>query len=159
MDGALLDVARAVAVAGTGLMAGVFFAFSVMVMPALRRQPAKRGIRIMQAINATANTPLFGVVFVLPGLACIVVAIGAFADQADAGAGLSLVGALSYLVGAIGLTLVYHVPRNNRLDAVDPDDPTAAQAWMRYLGEWVPMNHVRTAASLIASVTLYLGST
>ncbi len=157
MGGALLDVAQVIAVVGAGLMAGLFFAFSVMVMPALRRQSVKRGMTVMQAINATANTPLFGAVFLLPGVACVVVAAGAVADQEDPGAGLSLVGALAYLGGVIVLTFVYHVPRNNRLDKTSPAAEGAPDFWRTYLSEWTVMNHVRLAPALISAVTLYLG--
>lgn len=159
MEGAVLDVARVIAVVGAGLTAGLFFAFSVMVMPALRRQSVKRGMAVMQAINATANTPLFGAVFLLPGVACLVVAAAALADQDDPGAGLSLVGALAYLGGVIVLTLVYHVPRNNRLDKTTPGAEGAPAFWATYLSEWTVMNHVRLALALISAVTLYLGAT
>ena len=36
---------------GCGLNAGVFFAFSTFVMPALKRLPAAQGIAAMQSIN------------------------------------------------------------------------------------------------------------
>jgi hypothetical protein len=39
---------------GCGLLAGVFFAFSAFVMPALRRLPASQGIAAMQSINKLA---------------------------------------------------------------------------------------------------------
>lgn len=159
MDGAVLDVARVIAVVGAGLMAGLFFAFSVMVMPALRRQSVKRGMMVMQAINATANTPLFGAVFLLPGVACLVVAATALADQDDPGAGLSLVGALAYLAGVIVLTIVYHVPRNNRLGKLTPGAEGAPEFWATYLSEWTVMNHVRLVLALVSTVTLYLGAT
>ncbi len=48
-----------VAAIGSGLVGGVFFAFSSFVMPALRRLPDDQGISAMQAINKAAPTPLF----------------------------------------------------------------------------------------------------
>lgn len=97
-------------------------------------------------------------VFLLPAVACLVVAGFALGDQGDPGAGLSLVGALAYLGGGVVLTVAYHVPRNNRLDRLTPTDPAAAEVWGRYLSEWSGMNHVRTAASVVSAVTLYLGT-
>jgi uncharacterized membrane protein len=44
---------------GCGLIAGVFFAFSTFVMPALARLPAAQGIAAMNAINVAAITPTF----------------------------------------------------------------------------------------------------
>jgi uncharacterized membrane protein len=48
---------------GCGLIAGVFFAFSVSVMIALRRISAPCGIAAMQAINVAIINPLFLGVF------------------------------------------------------------------------------------------------
>lgn len=158
MDG-LLAVAEVVAGVGAAVWAGVFAAFSVMVMPALRRQSAHRGLAVMQAINRTASSPLFGLAFLLPALACAVVVLAAFTEQDDAGAALSLVGGLVYLAGAFVVTMAHHVPRNTRLSRLAPDDPTAAEAWRTYLSEWTGMNHVRAAAALAAAVLLVLGAT
>ena len=40
---------------GCGLVAGVFFAFSTFVMPALKRLPPAHGIAVMQSINKVAG--------------------------------------------------------------------------------------------------------
>jgi uncharacterized membrane protein len=48
---------------GTGLMAGLFFAFSVSVMRALASRPAAEGIAAMQAISRAILNPVFLVVF------------------------------------------------------------------------------------------------
>ena len=55
LDG-LLFVLTLFAALGCAMMAGVFFAFSSFVMPALRRLPATQGIAAMQAINVAAVT-------------------------------------------------------------------------------------------------------
>jgi uncharacterized membrane protein len=44
---------------GCGIVAGVFFAFSTFVMPALARLQPDRGIVAMQSIGITAINPLF----------------------------------------------------------------------------------------------------
>src|SRR3954469_5968449 len=63
-----------VAAVGSGLMAGVFVAFSTFVMPALRRLPDAQGVSAMQVINRAAPasasfmTLLFGTALVCVGL-------------------------------------------------------------------------------------------
>ena len=52
-----------VAALGCGLMAGVFFAFSVSVMGGLGKLPASEGIAAMQAINGAIVNPLCLFVF------------------------------------------------------------------------------------------------
>jgi uncharacterized membrane protein len=57
MTGVLYAATLATAL-GCGLVAGVFFAFSSFVMPALKRLPPAQGIAAMQSINKLAVTPL-----------------------------------------------------------------------------------------------------
>jgi uncharacterized membrane protein len=154
MDTWLLNLLRADAVA-TGLMAGVFFAFSVAVMPGLRRLPPHRGVAAMQAINRAILNPLLLLTFVATALLSAAIAVTTFWTWDDGSPGLRLAGGIVYLVGAFGLTAAYHVPRNNALDGLDPDDPATAGRWATYLAEWVPWNHVRAAASL-SSLILFV---
>ena len=62
--------------------------------------------------------------------------------------------ASAYLLGPIGLTMGYHVPRNNALAKVGPESPDGARYWKRYLSEWTAWNHVRAAAALGAAAAL-----
>ena len=62
-------------------------------------------------------------------------------------------GGVLYVVGVIGVTMAYNVPRNDALAAAGPDD---AELWSRYLREWTAGNHVRTVAGLAAAVVLML---
>jgi uncharacterized membrane protein len=52
-----------VAALGCGLMAGLFFAFSVAVMKVLARLPSAEVIAAMQAINVAIINPVFLTVF------------------------------------------------------------------------------------------------
>lgn len=51
------------AIIGSGLMAGLFFVFSVCVMQALSRLPPEQGIAAMNAINVVIQNPLFLIAF------------------------------------------------------------------------------------------------
>jgi len=139
------------AVVGCGASGGALFAFSSFVMKGLARLPAPQGIAAMQAINVTAPMPPFMIPFLGSALLCVGLAVvSVFMLDETAGAFL-LIGAALYLVGVIGLTGGYHVPRNNALDAVDPDAADAATVWSRYVAEWTRWNHVRSAAGLGAA--------
>jgi uncharacterized membrane protein len=61
-----------------------------------------------------------------------------------------LVGGLLYLV-VIVLTVVYHVPKNDALAAIDPAGNGAAEHWSRYPSGGTAGNHVRTIASIAAA--------
>ena len=140
--------------AGAACTGGVFYAFSSFVMPALGRMPPAQGAAAMQSINVTAVRAPFMLVFMgtaALSVAVIVVALGGLGEDH---APWMLAGALLYLVGDIGLTMAFHVPRNDALAALDPDAPATAEAWSRYLSEWTAGNHVRAAAGMLAAAAL-----
>ena len=133
-----------------GLVAGFFFAFSAGVMKSLARLPAAQGLAAMQSINVVViNPPFMGALFGT-ALACAVLVVAAFVEWGEPYA----VGGLVYLVGAILLTIVYHVPRNDALAALDPNDADAPSHWNRYVRGWTAWNHVRTIAPLASAALL-----
>jgi uncharacterized membrane protein len=143
---------------GCGLMAGVFFAFSVAVMPGLRRLPPSSGLEAMQAINRAILNPIFLVVFMGTTLVAAALAVTALWTWDDGGGALRLAGGLTYVIGGFLLTAAYHVPRNNAIDQLDPADAGSAAKWTTYLAEWVPWNHVRALASSVSLVLLVIAS-
>jgi uncharacterized membrane protein len=54
-------------------------------------------------------------------------------------------------VGTFLVTVVFNVPRNDALAAVDPGSDDGASRWTAYLKAWTAWNHVRTAAALAAA--------
>jgi len=139
---------------GCGLSAGALFAFSSFVMKALARLQPARGIAAMNSINVVAVTPAFMTALFGTAVLCVAVAVWALADWDDSFGPWLLVGSALYLVGTIGLTMGYHVPRNDALAAVQPTDPGADTKWRRYVAEWTRWNHVRAAAGLAAAAAL-----
>ena len=138
---------------GCGLVAGVFFAFSTFVMPALARLPAPKGIAAMQSINVTAVTPAFMTALFGTAGACLLLAVYRLVSPAP-GTGPAVAAGLLYLGGTVLVTIVFNVPLNDRLAKVDPESGEGAVFWRRYLRVWTAWNHVRTAAALAASALL-----
>lgn len=136
---------------GCGLISGTFFSFSTFAIEGLRRLPARDGNAAMQAINLEAVTPWFMTAFMGTTLACLGSAIWAMIDWADPASLYVLLGAGLYLLGVFIMTAVYHVPRNNRLAATDPDSEDGAAYWETYQQEWARWNHVRTVTALLAA--------
>jgi len=141
---------------GSGLMAGVFFAFSSFVMPALRELPAAQGIAAMQAINRTALHKPFLATFMATALVCFVLAAISVAHLGDARARYRLASCVVFLVGTFIVTAAANVPRNEALMALDVNSVEAAVRWASYLSEWTAWNHVRTLAALVALVLAML---
>jgi uncharacterized membrane protein len=139
---------------GCGLSAGALFAFSSFVMKALARLPAPQGIAAMQSINVVAVTPVFMTALFGTGAACVAVIVYGLADWDDSYSPYLLAGGALYLVGTLGLTMAYNVPRNNALAKSDPQSADSESLWTRYLREWTAANHVRVAAGLAAAALL-----
>ncbi|HLR86955.1 MAG TPA: anthrone oxygenase family protein [Wenzhouxiangella sp.] len=119
----------------SGLTGGVFYAFSTFVMRALEDQPAAAGIAAMQRINVTVLTPLFLGPFFAPAM---LLATAAYLAR-SAGHLLTFIwltlSLLLYIVGSIGVTIFFNVPRNNKLASLAPDSDEAAAYWPIYIRE------------------------
>jgi uncharacterized membrane protein len=136
---------------GCGLSAGVFFAFSAFVMPALRRLPSAQGIAAMQSINKMALTPALMTALFGTALACAALGVWAVLSWGERPAPWILAGSALYLAGTIVVTSAANVPLNNALAAIHPDGTGAASQWRSFLSGWTAWNHVRAATGLVAS--------
>jgi uncharacterized membrane protein len=139
---------------GCGLVAGVFFAFSTFVMPALKRLTPAHGIAAMQSINKLAVTPVFMTALFGTAAACLGLVAWAVISWGERPAALVLAGGALYLVGTIGVTIACNVPLNDRLATLHPQDADAAGRWDEYVTRWTAWNHVRTVAALAAAALL-----
>jgi uncharacterized membrane protein len=152
-----LFVLTLLAALGSGLMAGLFFAFSAFIMQAFAERPAPVGIAAMQSINQTILNPVFFLLFFGTALLSMILAVLASIGWNDTGAAWRLAGGLLYLIGSIGITMVFNVPLNNRLAKVAPDSPEGAVLWSCYLKVWTRWNHLRTVACTGAAAAFILG--
>ena len=143
---------------GCGLIGGLLFAFSSFVMTALARQPAACGIRAMQAINVAIINPLFLSAFLGTAAGSAALLAAALAQRAAPGHLLLSAGAVLYLLGVFGATLIVNVPLNNALEALDGGSPEAARFWPDYVRRWTRWNHLRTTCALLASVLLTIAA-
>jgi uncharacterized membrane protein len=141
---------------GCGLVAGVFFAFSNFVMPALARLPPAHGIAAMQKINVTVLNRTFLGVFMGTAAVCLALAIASLFSGWDAASKLRAAGCVAYVVGTFAVTAVFNVPLNEALERVAPESAAAAELWSRYLREWTTWNSVRGLAALAAAALLTL---
>jgi len=150
----LLAVLTFVSALGCGLAAGIFYAFSALVMKALARLPAPQGIAAMQSVNLSVINPWFLVALFGPAVLCGALAVSLPFRWHRPGTLFILAGSLLYLVGTMFVTFAFNVPLNDTLATVDPASADGATRWAGYLTTWTNWNHVRTAAALIAAVSL-----
>lgn len=147
----ITNIALIAAALGSGLIAGIFFAFSTFIMQAFARLPAEQGIAAMQSINTTILRSPFMVVFLLTLAFSVFIAVMAIVHWRGGVSILMLAGAALYIVTTFVSTIVFNVPLNDALDKVDGRTAEAAELWATYLSDRTRWNHLRTAASLLAS--------
>ena len=141
------------------LLAGTFFAFSMFFMRALAGLSAERGIVAMQATIRAIKTPAFFVLFFGTALLCLALAVNAIFAWRSAYAHYTFAGAVLFLVGGFGVTMLRSVPINNALLALTPDTNDARDSWRRFQLAWVRWNHVRTVSTLLACASFMLALT
>ncbi|HEV7305671.1 DUF1772 domain-containing protein [Ensifer sp.] len=138
---------------GSGLMAGLFFIFSVCIMQALSRLPPEQGIAAMNAINVVIQNPIFLSAFMGTALLALALVVIAFLSGGE-GRWLLAAGGAIYVIGVLLVTIIFNVPMNDALGAASGQ--AANDLWLqRYLTDWVWWNHVRTFAS-IGSLALFI---
>jgi uncharacterized membrane protein len=134
---------------GCGLLAGLYFAFSVFIMTALNRLGPTAGAAAMNSINNQILRSLFMPLFLLTSLASLALAVIGAVRWRQPVAWLLVAGGITYVVGMFVVTMIFNVPLNNRLLASRGAEVDAM--WHHYLVRWTRWNHVRTLASLAAS--------
>lgn len=138
----------------TALMAGVYFSFSVAVMPGLRRTDDTIYVTATQRINESILNPVFLLTFLL-ALVVPVVAIF-FHLGGDGRPRLAWIITGAVLYGAtIVTTAALNIPLNNKLAAAgDIDEESAPGVRAAFHDRWVRFNTLRAVLALGAVVML-----
>ena len=139
---------------GSGLIAGIFFAFSNFIMKAFGVLSQSNGVAAMQEINRKVMNLFFFLFFMGTAGTSLVLIILSFVTSLDSWIVLS--GSLFYFIGCFLVTGTRNVPLNNQLEAVNAEDNGSQDVWERYLKSWTMCNHIRTASSLIAMICFTL---
>lgn len=143
----IVRVLAGVAAVGSGVLGGLYLAFSVAVLPALARRPPGEAAELMREVNRVIQNPVFLVLFCGTPLACLLTAVSPLL-VGGAGAVPRIAGGLAGLAAFVS-TVAVNIPLNNRLDG------DGVAAWADFLRGWTPSNHLRVALS-VASTALLL---
>lgn len=148
------------ATVAAGLMAGLYVAFSIAVMPGLREMDDRTFIATMQAINRRILNPWFMAIFLGSVLAPVALAVTLLVGDHEADVRRwGVLGAVLAVV-SFAITVGANVPRNVALDhAGDPSalaDPAAVRG--TFEASWTRWNHLRSVFSVAAFVALVIGA-
>lgn len=130
------------AVVAAGLVAGLFYSYSVSVMPGLARGDDRTFVEGMRGINVAIQNGWFMVSFLG---APLLAAVAAVLHRRSGPTLWWLVAGFVFLLAMLVITGVVHIPMNNALES-GRDGYAALRA--RFEGPWVRWNVVRTVMSI-----------
>jgi len=141
-----------IAALSSGLIAGVYFAFSVFIMHAFSKIDTTQSIAAMNSINKVILRSLFMPLFFGSSIISVLLIISAFAHWDEADALLTLTAGAIYFIGMFVCTVVFNVPLNNSLAKLKANSANTQQTWIHYLKNWTSWNHLRTVSSLVTCI-------
>jgi uncharacterized membrane protein len=144
----------------TGIIAGLFFAWTVSVMNGLGKLPDREFILSMQSLNKEIQNPvffifLFGTVLLLP-----VAVFLSYKGASNISFWLILGAMLLYIIGVMIVTIAGNVPLNNILDGFSLQTSTPGEiASMRkkFEAPWNRLNLIRTLSGMLSFLLMLIG--
>lgn len=143
------------ATVATGLLAGLFYAFAVAVMPGLARTDARTFVDAMQQINVVIQNPWFFLTFFGAPVLTIVAAVLEFRSGSRAALPWIVAALVLYAVAFV-ITVAGNIPLNDALAAAGPPDRVTdlARVRARFETTWVRWNVARAVVLTIAFACL-----
>lgn len=136
------DTVLVIATIAAGLLAGLFYAYTVSVMPGLARADDRTWVEAMRGINVAIQNGWFMLTFLG---APVLAAVAGFLYLRSGVPLWWIVAGFGCLVAMLVITGAVHIPMNN---AVDAGGDSYADLRARFEGPWVHWNLVRTAVSI-----------
>ena len=137
----------------TGLVAGLFYAWSCSVVLGLARLKDREFVDVMQKTNRAILNPVFFVSFLG---APVLLPVSTYLSYGSSPRfALLLAATVVFLTGTFGVTVFGNVPMNEALDRFDletANDEETAQARANFERRWNNLNTIRTISSTIALI-------
>lgn len=145
----LPDVLAAASALLGAAIAGVYFGFSLLVMPGLARTPDGAALRAMQQINRSIR-PVFLLLFVGSALVALASAIAEALSWSGVVSAWRIAGDV-LIIAHFFITAGFNIPRNNAVDRLSPDDAADQRTWRTIARQWTVGNHVRGWSAFVGS--------
>jgi uncharacterized membrane protein len=142
----------------TGLSSGLFFAWSVSVIPGTKLIGDCSYLETMKAINRAILNPMFFTVYFGSVVLLIVASIYEFHSNKVV-FGLLLASAIAYMFGTVLVTGLGNVPLNNQLEVLNIAEMGSSQITQFrnfYESNWNKLHLIRTVFALISFVLAVL---
>ena len=141
------------------LVAGLLFAFAIVVMPGIKSLDDPAFIRAFQVMDGVIqnNQPLFMLVWMGSVLALVLAAVIGFGQVEGVPRLLLVAAAALYILGVQAPTIGRNIPLNNEIQTVQVEAIDAAgheQARVKFEDPWNRANQIRTIISVVVAVLL-----
>ena len=143
----------------SGLMAGLFYTWSISVTPGLAKVGNENYLQAFQSMNRAILNPAFFIFFM--GLVILLPLLSYLYYQSPISAQFWYIisAAVLYIVGTMSVTIVGNVPMNNALEVLQIESMNPEQMTTFRLGfesKWNKLNMIRTVCSSLAFVSLII---
>ena len=144
----------------TGLSAGLFYAWSVSVIPGTQKVTDQVYLETMQSINRAILNPAFFLVFFGSVLMLGFSSIYGY-QSGNLIFGFMLSAFACYFIGTVAVTGLGNVPLNDQLDALKLDQLALEEAGKfrkYYESRWNRLHQIRTAFAVLSFMLVTIGS-
>ncbi len=143
------------------LVAGLLFAYAIVVMPGIKKLNDKLFIKTFQITDRVIqnNDPVFLLVWVGSAVSIVVCAISGFTTLQGVDFGLLILATAGYLLGVQVTTVAIHLPLNSQLQKYDIDTMSEQElhaARTAFETRWNRSNEIRTAIACCVSFLLIM---
>jgi uncharacterized membrane protein len=143
----------------SGLMAGLFYAWSISVTPGLAKIDDATYLRAFQSMNRAILNPLFFVVFF--GLVILLPVLSYFSFQTSISNQYwyVLAATILYFIGIMAVTIGGNIPLNNALEALQIESMTTEQMdefRKSFENKWNRLNLIRAITSFLTFLLLVI---
>ena len=143
----------------TGIMAGIFFAWSNAVTAGLARLTDMEYLRAFQSMNRTILNPIFFLTFFGPAILLPISSYQHFKIMATTPFWMLLAASMAYLIGVIIVTFAGNIPLNKILDeSVLGEFSSSETKFLRenFENKWNSLNWIRTYSASAAFLLLII---
>ena len=156
-----ISIVLAVSILLSALVAGLVFAFAVIVMPGIKSLDDRDFLRAFGVMDRVIqnNQPMFMLVWLGSAVAVIALAMLSLWQLAGGNQILAIVLAGMYLLGVQAPTIAINIPLNNKLQALDLDrmsNDELANFRQEFETRWNRWNTNRTVVATVVSAGLIL---
>lgn len=143
------------------LVAGLVFAFAIVIMPGIRSLEDREFLRAFVVMDRVIqdNHPIFILVWLGSAVAVITLAILSIWQLDGVNRLLAIVFSAIYLLGVQLPTIVINIPLNNRLQSLDLGSMTEAElatARKEFEPRWIYWNSTRTIVATVVTTGLII---